>query len=77
MNKSKYPEIVAATIAGVGIGSVTNAMIKGERSEQEGDSDMKQIGNFALGGLSGGIIGGGIGLGVGGTAHALKQILRK
>lgn len=77
MNIKQYPGAIAATIAGSGIGFATGAMTRGERSEERGDSGLKQTGNFLYGGVTGGLVGTGIGLGVGGTATALKHILRK
>ena len=72
-----HPGIIAATIAGSGIGFATGAMSKGEQSEERGDSGLKQTGQFLYGGVTGGAIGTGIGIGIGGTAAALKHILRK
>ena len=77
MNIKQYPGIIAATIAGGGIGLATGAMTRGERSEERGDSGLQQTGQFLYGGIAGGIVGAGIGVGVGGTASALKHILRK
>lgn len=71
------PGIIAATIAGSGVGLATGAMIKGERSENQGDSGLQQTGQFLYGGITGGVIGGGIGVGIGGTAFALKKVLGK
>ncbi len=71
------PATIAATIAGGGIGFAAGAMTRGERSEERGDSGLKQTGNFLYGGFTGSLVGTGIGLGVGGTASALKHILRK
>ena len=72
-----HPGIIAATIAGGGIGLATGAMTKGERSEERGDSESQQAGQFLYCGITGGIVGAGIGVGVGGTASALKHILGK
>ena len=72
-----HPGIIAATIAGSGIGLATGAMIRGERSEEHGDSGLQQTGQFLYGGITGGIIGTGIGAGIGGTASVLKYILGK
>lgn len=69
--------IIAATIAGGGIGLATGAMTKGERSKERGDSSLQQTGQFLYGGVTGGIVGTGIGIGIGGTASALKHILGK
>ena len=77
MNIKQYPGIIAATIAGGGIGLATGAMTRGERSEERGDSGLQQTGQFLYGGITGEIVGAGIGVGVGGTASALKHILRK
>ena len=72
-----HPGIIAATIAGGGIGLATGAMARGERSEEGGDSGLQQTGQFLYGGITNGIIGAGIGAGIGGTASALKHILGK
>lgn len=69
--------IIAATIAGGGIGLATGAMTRGERSEERGDSGLQQTGQFLYGGITGGIVGTSIGIGIGGTASALKHILGK
>lgn len=73
----KHPGIIAATIAGGGIGLSIGAMSKGEQSEERGDSGFQQTGQFLYGGVIGGGIGAGVGVGIGGTASALKHILRK
>ena len=72
-----HPGIVAASIAGGGIGIATGFMSKGEELENNGTSGLKQFTGSTIGGLSGGVVGTGIGLGVGGTALALRKILRK
>ena len=72
-----HPGIIAATIAGGGIGMAAGAMTRGERSEERGDSGLQQTGQFLYGGITSGIIGTGIGAGIGGTASVLKHILRK
>ena len=72
-----HPGIIAATIAGGGIGLAIGAMTKSERSEENGDSSLQQTGQFLYGGITGGIVGTGIGVGIGGTASALKHILGK
>ena len=77
MNIKQYPGIIAATIAGGGVGLATGAMTRGERSEERGDSGFQQTGQFLYGGVIGGGIGAGVGIGIGGTASALKHILRK
>lgn len=77
MNIKQYPGIIAATIAGSGIGMSVGAMTRGEQSEERGDSGLQQTGQFLYGGITGGIIGTGIGAGIGGTASALKHILGK
>lgn len=77
MNIKQYPGVIAATIAGGGIGMSAGAMTRGERSEEYGDSGLQQTGQFLYGGITGGIVGTGIGVGIGGTAYALKHILRK
>lgn len=70
------PSIVAASIAGGGIGLATNFMVKGEQSENRGDTLIQQFGHSTIGGLSGGIVGAGIGAGVSGTAIALSKVMR-
>ena len=77
MNIKQYPGIIAATIAGSGIGMAAGAMTRGEHSEERGDSGLQQTSQFIYGGITGGIVGTGIGVGVGGTASALKHIVRK
>ena len=77
MNIKQHPGMIAAAIAGGGIGMSVGAMTKGETSEERGDSGLKQTGNFLYGGFTGSLVGTGIGLGVGGTASALKHILGK
>lgn len=77
MNIKQHSGIIAATIAGGGIGMATGAMTRGERSEEHGDSGLQQTGQFIYGGITGGIVGTGIGVGIGGTASALKHILGK
>lgn len=71
------PAIIAAGIAGAGIGTATGFMTKGEKLENQGASTFQQFTGSTVGGLSGGLIGTGIGVGVGGTAVALKKILGK
>lgn len=71
------PAIVAASIAGAGIGTATGFMVKGEKLENQGASINQQLGGSLVGGLEGALIGTGIGAGVSGTAVALRSILRK
>lgn len=77
MNFNISPAIIAATVAGSGIGTATGFMTKGEQVEDQGISTFSQIKEASLSGISGGFIGAGIGLGVSGTAIALKKILGK
>lgn len=78
MNKINVsPAIIAAGIAGAGIGTATGFMTKGERLEEQGASIGQQFGGSLVGGLGGGLVGTGIGVGVSGTAVALKNILGK
>ena len=77
MNTKQYLGMIAAAIAGGGIGMSVGAMTKGEASEERGDSGLQQTGQFLYGGITGGIVGTGIGIGIGGTASALKHILGK
>lgn len=71
------PAIIAATIAGGGIGTAAGFMTKGERAEEAGASNLQQLGQSTIGGLSGGIVGTGIGAGIGGTAVALSNLMRR
>ena len=77
MNIKQHPGMIAAAIAGGGIGMSVGAMAKGETSEERGDSGLQQTGQFLYGGITGGIVGTSIGIGIGGTASALKHILGK
>lgn len=77
MQRILPPSMVAAGIAGAGIGVAAGFMNKGEQLENQGATSMQQLGGGIAGGLGGGIAGAGIGLGVSGTAVALKHILKK
>ena len=77
MQKILPPSMVAAGIAGAGIGVATGFMTKGEELENQGATIMQQFGGSVVGGLGGGLAGAGIGLGVSVTAVALKHILKK
>ena len=71
------PAIIAASIAGGGIGTAAGVMIKGEQLEHQGASNLEQMTRIIPNGLQGGIIGAGIGAGASGTAVALRAIFRK
>lgn len=71
------PSMIAAGIAGNGIGTAIGFMTKGETLENQGATVGQQFGGSLIGGFSGGLVGTGIGLGVSGTAVALKKILKK
>ena len=76
--KANIPSaVIAAGIAGGGLGTVYGLMSKGERLESQGATDFQQITGSIGGGISGGIVGVGVGAGVSGTAMALKHILGK
>lgn len=76
-NKIIPPSMVAAMIAGGGIGTAAGFMTAGERLEEQGASIPKQLTGGIGNGIKDGVIGAGIGAGVSGTAIALKQIFRK
>ena len=69
--------MVAASIAGGGIGLAKGFMTKGEVLENQGATPMQQLGGGLAGGIGQGLVGAGIGLGISGTAVALKNILKK
>jgi hypothetical protein len=71
------PSMIAAGIAGGGIGTATGFLVRGENLENQGATTGQQFGGSLIGGLSGGLIGGGVGLGVSGTTMALKKVLKK
>ena len=77
MQKILPPSMVAAGIAGVGIGTAAGFLTKSEELENQGASVESQVGEGFVNGLGTGIAGAGIGLGVSGTAVALKHILGK
>jgi hypothetical protein len=77
MQRILPPSMVAAGIAGAGIGVAAGFMTKGETLENQGASPMQQLGGGIAGGIGGGVAGAGIGIGVSGTAVALKHILKK
>ncbi len=77
MGKQLPPAMVAAMIAGGGIGTAAGFMTAGERLEEQGAPVSKQLTGGVGNGIKDGIIGTGIGAGVSGTALALKSILRK
>lgn len=71
------PAIIAATIAGGGIGTAAGFMTKGEELENAGASGFQQLTGSTVSGITYGIGGAGIGAGVAGTAMALKKALGK
>lgn len=77
MTKQIPPSIIAAMVAGGGIGTAAGFMTAGERLEEQGAPVSKQLTGVIGNGVKDGIIGVGIGAGVSGTAIALKQIFRK
>lgn len=77
MKTNLPPAIIAAMIAGGGIGTAAGFMTAGERLEEQGAPVSKQLTGGVGNGIKDGIIGTGIGAGVSGTALALKSILRK
>ena len=77
MTKQIPPAMIAAMIAGGGIGTVTGFMTAGERLEEQGAPVSKQLTGGIGNGIKDSLIGTGIGAGVSGTAIALKQIFRK
>lgn len=77
MKANVSPALIAAGIAGGGIGTAVGFMTKGEELENMGASEMKQLTGSTVGGITHGIAGAGIGVGVSGTAIAIKKILGK
>lgn len=77
MKTNLPPAIIAAMIAGGGIGTAAGFMTAGERLEEQGTPVSKQLTGGVGNGIKDGIIGTGIGAGVSSTALALKSILRK
>lgn len=77
MTKQLPPAMIAAMIAGGGIGTAAGFMTAGERLEEQGAPVSKQLTGGIGNGVKDGLIGTGIGAGVSGTAIALKQIFRK
>ena len=77
MNINIPPSIIAAGIAGSGIGTATGIMTKGEALENRGASDLQQLTGSMGAGISNGLVGAGIGIGVSGTVVALRKILGK
>ena len=77
MTKQLPPAMIAAMIAGGGIGTAAGFMTAGERLEEQGAPVSKQLTGGIGNGIKDGLIGTGIGAGVSGTAYALKQVFRK
>ena len=77
MTKQLPPAMIAAMIAGGGIGTAAGFMTAGERLEEQGAPVSKQLTGGIGNGIKDSLIGTGIGAGISGTAIALKQIFRK
>lgn len=77
MTKQIPPAMIAAMVAGGGIGTAAGFMTAGERLEEQGAPVSKQLTGGIGNGIKDSLIGTGIGAGVSGTAIALKQIFRK
>ena len=77
MTKQLPPAMIAAMIAGGGIGTAAGFMTAGGRLEEQGAPVSKQLTGGIGNGIKDGLIGTGIGAGVSGTAYALKQVFRK
>ena len=77
MTKQILPSVIAAMVAGGGIGTAAGFMTAGERLEEQGALVSKQLTEGIGNGIKDGLIGTGIGAGISGTAIALKQIFRK
>lgn len=77
MTKQIPPSVIAAMIAGGGIGTAAGFMTAGERLEEQGAPVSKQLTGGIGNGIKDSLIGTGIGAGVSGTAYALKTIFRK
>ena len=77
MTKQIPPSIIAAMVAGGGIGTTAGFMTAGERLEEQGAPVSKQLTGGIGNGIKDGLIGTGIGAGISGTAYALKTIFRK
>lgn len=77
MTKQIPPAMIAAMIAGGGIGTAAGFMTAGERLEEQGAPISKQLTGGIGNGIKDSLIGTGIGAGVSGTAIALKQVFRK
>jgi hypothetical protein len=73
----KHPGLIAASIAGGGIGVAAGVMNKGEQLENYGASDGRVIMGSITGGITYGLAGAGIGIGTAGTVMALRKILGK
>lgn len=77
MTKQIPPSIIAAMVAGGGIGTAAGFMTAGEKLEEQGAPVSKQLTGGIGNGIKDGLIGTGIGAGISGTAYALKTIFRK
>lgn len=71
------PAIIAAGIAGGGIGTGIGFMTRGEELENMGASEWQQLKGSTISGITHGVAGTGIGVGVAGTAMALRKVLGK
>lgn len=78
MKPISNPNILAATIAGASIGGAGGFMVKGQKSEEQGDPASTQLAKSVTNGFAYGVAGAGIGMGIGiGTSGALRKILGK
>ena len=77
MTKQIPPAMIAAMVAGGGIGTAAGFMTAGERLEEQGAPVSKQLTGGIGNGIKDSLIGTGIGAGISGTAIALKQVFRK
>lgn len=73
----QHPGIVAAAIAGAGIGGVAGFMKSGEYAEEHGSSEWQQVTSSVSGILPGAAKGAMIGGIPAGTVAALKYVLGK
>lgn len=77
MTKQIPPSVIAAMVAGGGIGTAAGFMTAGERLEEQSAPISNQLTGGIGNGIKDGLIGTGIGAGISGTAIALKQVFRK
>lgn len=77
MNKIISPALIAAGIAGGGIGTGVGFLSEGERLEKQGATGWEQFTGSIGDGIVGGLGGTAIGVGSASTVMALKKILGK